>query len=268
MGAKAMETNEPLEKSSTSKDNVCKTVILPSTRANRRKAASEKASSEAGPKPLPEPHVSELHDDALVEGIRKGDSESFNEIVQRYSQKALNLAMRITRSQEDAEEILQDVFVTVFHKIAKFEGKSAFSSWLYRITVNTAFMKLRKRKQTPAVSLEEVSPGVKESWVGPTIESADTDALSSRHELREALEKAIGRLPGEYRVIFVLRDVDGLSNQEVGEILNLSVPAVKSRLHRSRLMLRKKLQRFYDDYTDNSYISLGVSLQARMLEAA
>jgi RNA polymerase sigma-70 factor, ECF subfamily len=193
-----------------------------------------------------------LTDLELVKELQEGNQTGFAELVDRYSGKAFNLAMRITRNQEDAEEILQDVFITVFKKIAMFEGKSAFSSWLYRITVNTAFMKLRKRKTQVSVSLEEVSPTVKNSWVSTSVEGSDVDYMSTRHELREALEQAIEKLPEEYRIIFVLRDVDGLSNQDVGEILDLSIAAVKSRLHRSRLMLRKRLQRFYDDYAVES----------------
>lgn len=195
------------------------------------------------------------HDNELVAGFKAGEVACFNELLERYTQKVHNLAMRITRNEEDTEEVLQDVFVTVYHKIDKFEGKSAFSSWLYRITVNTAFMKLRKRRQTPAVSLEEVAPSIRDSWTGA--DSADMNALCVRHELRAALDEAISLLPDEYRTIFILRDVDGLSNQEVGDILELSVPAVKSRLHRSRLMLRKKLQRYYEDYTSESVISFG-----------
>ncbi len=193
----------------------------------------------------------------IVQQILSGDQESFVELMNRYAEKVHNLAIRITRNPEDAEEILQDVFVTVHSKLEKFEGKSAFSSWLYRITVNTAFMKLRKRKQHAAISLEEISPAVKETWVGKTSESADVDYICSRHELREQLDMAVSRLPDEYRKIFILRDVDGLSNQEVGEILNITVPAVKSRLHRSRLMLRKRLQKFYDDYTSETEIFYG-----------
>jgi RNA polymerase sigma-70 factor (ECF subfamily) len=199
----------------------------------------------------------EVSDAQLVDSFRAGDKNSFVELLNRYSEKVHNLSIRITRSEEDAEEVLQDVFVTVYNKINKFEGKSAFSSWLYRITVNTSFMKLRKRKQNSAISMEEVSPGVRENWVGVRSDSSDVNYICSRHELREELEKAIAKLPEEYRVIFVLRDVDGLSNQEVGEILNLSVPAVKSRLHRSRLMLRKRLQKFYDDYSDDQTIAYG-----------
>ncbi|NDC36645.1 MAG: sigma-70 family RNA polymerase sigma factor [Proteobacteria bacterium] len=190
-------------------------------------------------------------DSELVESFRGGDHAAFSELVSRYSEKAHNLAMRITRNQEDAEEVLQDVFVTVFKKIASFKGESAFSSWLYRITVNTAFMKLRKRKQSATVSLEEITPSVKESWVANRSDSADVNYLCSQHQLRAELDEAVQKLPEEYRIIFVLRDVDGLSNHEVSEILDISIPAVKSRLHRSRLMLRKRLARFYEDYTSN-----------------
>lgn len=192
--------------------------------------------------------MTEIKDAELVESFRNGNKDSFCELLTRYSEKVHHLSLRITRNEEDAEEILQDVFVTVYNKIDKFEGKSAFSSWLYRITVNTAFMKLRKRKQTNAVSLDEMNAGLQENWTSSRSDMSDVNYLCSRHELREQLEAAIERLPEEYRTIFVLRDVDGLSNQEVGEILNLSVPAVKSRLHRSRLMLRKRLQHFYEDY--------------------
>lgn len=207
-------------------------------------------------------------DRELVEGLKRGDQNCFMEILQRYSEKVHNLAMRIARNQEDAEEIIQDVFITVFRKINKFEGKSAFSSWLYRITVNTAFMKLRKRKQTIAVSLEDINPSVKESWVSERRDASDIGYMTSRHELQQELEAAISRLPEEYRAIFILRDVDGLSNEEVGEVLTLSVPAVKSRLHRARLMLRKKLQRFYDDYDNDERIYLGPGKTMRELPLA
>lgn len=201
--------------------------------------------------------INTLSDTELITKFQTGDQESYVELISRYTEKVFNLALRLTRSQEDAEEVLQDVFLTVYRKIDKFEGKAAFSSWLYRITVNTAFMSLRKRKQHPTVSMEEINPMVKESWTGNSSEQSDVNYLSTRHQLREVVEGAISKLPEEYRAIFLLRDVDGLSNQEVGEILQLSVPAVKSRLHRSRLMLRRKLQRFYDDYVREDFIYYG-----------
>ncbi len=209
----------------------------------------------------------EMLDTELVEGFKAGNVAYFNELLERYTQKVHNLAVRITRSEEDAEEVIQDVFVTVYNKVDKFEGKSAFSSWLYRITVNTAFMKLRKRRQTPAISLEDINPSVKENWTGSRSDSSDVNYLSSRHEIRQELQGAIEKLPEEYKTIFILRDVDGLSNQEVGEVLALSVPAVKSRLHRARLLLRKRLQKFYEDYSSEEVISFGPAREEMALAA-
>ena len=191
-----------------------------------------------------------ISDMSLIEQIRGGSMEAFEELLSRYEAKVFNLAMRFTRNQEDAEEVLQDVFATIYKKIDGFQGKSAFSSWLYRVIVNAAFMKLRKRKQHNTVSIEDLSPAVKQFCLDKEqVYGNRSDSMSINRELRDMIQNAIDKLPEQYRAVFVLRDVDGLSNQEVGEILQLSVPAVKSRLHRSRLMLRKRLQRYYDDYT-------------------
>jgi RNA polymerase sigma-70 factor (ECF subfamily) len=193
-------------------------------------------------------------DQKLVNSFREGNLNAYVELVDKYTQKVHNLAFRISRNEEDTEEIIQDVFVTVYQKIDKFEGKAAFSSWLYRITANTAFMKLRKRKQHQVVSIEDAIEGGTDTII-PSAD--DTNIMGLTHEVREYIEKALDYLPAEYRAIFVLRDVDGMSNQDVAEILGITVPAVKSRLHRSRLMLRKKLQRFYSDYTNQDKISYG-----------
>lgn len=197
------------------------------------------------------------NDKELVEAMKAGDSGAFMELVERYSSKVHNLALRLTRNEEDTEEILQDVFVTVYRKINSFEGKSAFSSWLYRITVNTSFMKLRRRKRAAAVAFEEFSSHLEDTHSGNGGYGTSQANIASRDELRLTLQHAVNRLPVEYRLIFILRDVDGLSNQAVSEIMNLSVPAIKSRLHRSRLMLRKRLQRFYDDFVTSDKIFYG-----------
>jgi RNA polymerase sigma-70 factor (ECF subfamily) len=199
----------------------------------------------------------EASDLELVGLLKKGSKAAFEELLTRYSEKVGNLSLRITRSHEDAEEIVQDVFVTVYLKIKNFEGKSAFSSWLYRITVNTAFMKLRKRKKHTAFSIDDLAYQEQVSQSEMRSETSDVDFISSRHEMKGRLEEAIERLPEDYRAIFILRDIDGLSNQEVGEILSISVPAVKSRLHRSRLMLRKRLEKYYQDYNENERIWFG-----------
>lgn len=188
-------------------------------------------------------------DTVLVEQFKRGCLESFEEIMRRYESKVFNMAMRFTRNQEDAEEVLQDVFSTLYRKVEGFQGKSAFSSWLYRIVVNAAFMKLRKRKQNQTISIEDLAPAIRQYCLDcDAMVSTRSDSVSMNRELRDIIQNAINRLPEQYRAVFVLRDVDGMSNQEVGEILGLSIPAVKSRLHRSRLMLRKKLQRHYTEY--------------------
>jgi len=183
----------------------------------------------------------------LIEEFRAGESKSFEELLSRYSNKVFSLASRLTRNTEDAEEVLQDVFVTVHRKIAGFEGKSSFSSWLYRVTVNAAFMKLRKCKQDLSVSLEDVAQQAHAVSALRSPEAAFVDSQSIRNQVMEALEAAIRKLPDDYRPVFILRDVDGLTSREVSRILDLTVPAVKSRLHRSRLMLRRRLSRFFDE---------------------
>lgn len=196
-----------------------------------------------------------ISDVGLVDEFKAGDISAFEEIISRYESKVMNLALRFTRNQEDAEEVLQDVFTTVYRKIDGFRGQSAFSSWLYRIVVNAAFMKLRKRKQTQTVSIEDLAPAVKQYCIERDVATSHhSHNVAVNRELQEVLQRAIDRLPDQYRAVFVLRDVDGLSNQETGEILNLSIPAVKSRLHRSRIMLRKKLQRYYEDFTGNKAV--------------
>lgn len=191
--------------------------------------------------------IEEKTDRELIEEFRNGNQQSFEALIARYEEKAYSLATRFTRNPEDAEEVLQDVFVTVYRKIAGFEGKSSFSSWLYRVTVNAGLMKLRKRKQDRSTPIEDILPQLENSMVLRTKEQHDAANLTYRKELITAIEDAISKLPDDYRPVFVLRDIDGLTSREVSEILGLSVPAVKSRLHRSRLMLRRRLAKVYRD---------------------
>jgi RNA polymerase sigma-70 factor (ECF subfamily) len=187
-------------------------------------------------------------DAELVAEFRAGNVVSFEELISRYAQKAFSLASRLTKSPEDAEEVLQDVFVTVFRKIDGFQEKSSFSSWLYRITVNCSFMKLRKKKQNKSIAIEDLPAALQRALRSPKHAPDETEIVTLRHELGAAIEEAIGHLPEDYRPVFILRDVDGLTSREVGKILSLSVPAVKSRLHRSRLMLRRALKPVYKAY--------------------
>lgn len=194
-------------------------------------------------------------DEKLIAKIRKGDSDAFEAIVEKYKTKVYHLAMRYTRNEEDAEEVLQDVFTTLHRKLALFQGKSAFSSWLYRIVVNASFMKLRKRRQKPTVHLEDLAPYTRQQALNAEYSAYDhVDQYTQNNEIKKTLQEAVERLPEQYRSVFILRDIKGFSNQETSEILSLSVPAIKSRLHRSRILLRKKLHRYYEELTGNTYI--------------
>lgn len=196
--------------------------------------------------------LNEQSDQELIVEFQKGNQQSFEELISRYSNKAYSLAARLTRNAEDAEEVLQDVFVTVYRKIGGFEGKSSFSSWLYRVTVNAALMKLRKRRQNQTVSVEDMQPQTKETILNQLCDKTDGDQIALRKQVYLVLEDAIQRLPDDYRPVFILRDIDGLTSREVGKILALTIPAVKSRLHRSRLMLRRRLRQFYREYSNGN----------------
>ena len=191
----------------------------------------------------------------LIEDFKNGKQDAFEELISRYEEKAYKLANRFTRNPEDAEEVLQDVFTTVYRKIDGFEGKSSFSSWLYRVTVNAGLMKLRKRKQNRCVHLEDVIPEIDSSLLIKTPEGTNVDEKVFLSEMRCALHNAIQELPEEYRSVYLLRDVDGLTSREVAQVLEVSVPAVKSRLHRSRLMLRRSLAVEYRDMLPASAVS-------------
>jgi RNA polymerase sigma-70 factor (ECF subfamily) len=194
----------------------------------------------------------EVSDLELIKKFKNGSQVSFEQLVSRHESKMYSIALRYTKNQEDAEEVIQDVCVTLYHKVQNFEGKSAFSSWLYRIVVNSSLMKLRKNRQEKATLVDDLTPISKQDYLQQNCEDFNrADVRSIQHETRVVLEAAINRLAEEYRSVFIMRDVDGLSNEEVSSLLSISVPAVKSRLHRARLMLRKKLNAYWNDYNGN-----------------
>ena len=198
---------------------------------------------------------SKTSDQTLVEKVKDRDQEAFAELVNRYENRCYRLAVKLTGNEMDAEEVLQDVFLNVYHKIDTFRGDSAFSSWIYRITVNTSYMKLRERKrvrsQQTSLSLEDLSPVYKSGeHYGVTDWSGEHDDPILDKELSEVLENSIAQLPEGYREVFVMRDMEGLSNNEVGKIMDLTVAAVKSRLHRSRMFLRNSLSDYLKDKSD------------------
>jgi RNA polymerase sigma-70 factor, ECF subfamily len=190
----------------------------------------------------------------LVERARKGDAGSFSVLLRRYEGKIFRLAMNITQNREDAEDVLQEAFLKAYEHLDQFQGNSRFYTWIVRIAVNQALMKLRKRRSDRAVSLDEqIDTG--EDTVVREIAAWDPDPEErfSREELHGILSGAIDELAPIYRTVFTLRDVDGLSTEETADVLDLTVPAVKSRLLRARLQLRDKLTRFFKRKGDDAF---------------
>jgi RNA polymerase sigma-70 factor (ECF subfamily) len=193
----------------------------------------------------------EWSDEELVRSfVETKNREAFNEIVDRYADKIYRLALRIIHNQSDAEEILQEVFVILLEKLDTFHEQSRFSTWLYRVAANASFMHLRaeKKKYKNEVSLEDYV-SYDENGVLQGVETKDwsdiPDEKLIKKETVEIIEKMVNELPGPYRIVFHLRDVEGLTNHEVAKILGISLPNVKSRVHRARLFLRDKLSGFF-----------------------
>jgi RNA polymerase sigma-70 factor, ECF subfamily len=190
----------------------------------------------------------------LVARAKAGDGSAFSVLINRYEGKIFRLAMNITQNREDAEDVLQEAFFKAYEHLDQFQGNSKFYTWIVRIAVNQALMKLRKRKTDRSVSLDEqIDTG--EDTVVREIAAWDPDPEErfSREELHTILTEAIDGLAPIYRTVFTLRDVDGLSTEETAEALDLSVPAVKSRLLRARLQLRDRLTRFFKRKGDDAF---------------
>ena len=196
-------------------------------------------------------HPSDDADDQRqLQAARAGDAAAFDRLVDRYSGRLFNLALRLTGSAQDAEEIVQETFLSAFQNLPNFRGDSAFGSWVHRIAANFALMRLRHRKVVSGSSREiDRAPEQREeeSVLGPPRSAwsrrADEQVLDK--ELGLAIETAISRLPDEQRTVFLLRDVEGLSYEEIAESTGDSLQAIKSRLHRARLALRHTIDGFY-----------------------
>lgn len=196
-----------------------------------------------------------LSDEAeVLAQARTGDAQAFSNLIQRYEGKIFRLAQHITQNREDAEDVLQETFLKAYEHLDQFQGNSKFYTWIVRIAVNQALMKLRKRKSDRSVSLDEgVDTG--EDIVAREIAAWDENPEQrySREELNVILDSAVQSLAPSYRAVFLLRDVEELSTDETAEALDLSIPAVKSRLLRARLQLRDKLTQFFKRKGDDAF---------------
>ncbi|MFL5320566.1 MAG: RNA polymerase sigma factor [Myxococcaceae bacterium] len=188
-------------------------------------------------------------DAELLARAQNGDVAAFEQLVERHRDEVYGLAYRMTRSEADAAEVAQDAFLSAYQNLKNFRGDSAFGSWLYRIAANHALMRLRHKKVRETAEAELKEPeftprGTLAEMPGEWAKPAEDQALDA--ELGRAIQQATDRLPEGYREVFLLKDVEGLSYEEIGEVLGVSVAAVKSRLHRARLALREAIDHFYN----------------------
>jgi RNA polymerase sigma-70 factor, ECF subfamily len=186
-----------------------------------------------------------LHDDnALIENARAGDARAFSALVKKYEQLVYGYSFKVCRDRDKAAETLQDTFINVYKSLDQFNNKSKFSTWLYSIVTNNCLMKRRKRKIDQEMVYLDEPPADDEQGIHLQLLSWDetpSEKLQTK-ELRDQLDNAIQKLPVEYRVVFILRDIEDQSAEETAQILKLSIPAVKSRLRRARVFLRNELQ--------------------------
>ena len=189
---------------------------------------------------------------ALVAQAKAGDQNAFGELVQRYERKIYRLAKNITQNDEDAEDVLQDAFLKDYTHLDSFKGDSKFYTWIVRIAVNEALMRLRKRKTDRTVPLDEpVELGEETVQREIAVWEDNPEQQYSQEEWRRILDEAVDSLKPDFRTVFVLRDIEEMSTEETAETLGISVPAVKSRLLRARLALRERLTREFKRKGEN-----------------
>jgi len=200
------------------------------------------------------PAVSEVEnilvDQALVERARERDIAAFEELVAKHRSRVFGLALRMTGDAGEAEEIVQETFLSAWQNLPRFRGDAAFGSWVHRICANFALMRLRHRRTHPEdLATEPAGPKFDSEGTLMAFPSYDwsrgTEEKALDHELRRAIEQAASTLPDDYRTVFLLKDLEGLSYEEIAEATSSTVPAVKSRLHRARLALREAIEAFY-----------------------
>lgn len=188
---------------------------------------------------------SAIQERELIHLVKAGDHKAFEVIFHQHVNLVYRQALKLLWNEADAEDVVQEVFLTVYNKIKTFRGQSEFSTWLYRLTVNAALSKLRRRRRSKEVSYEDFLPQYQEDGhhlVRPVVDwSNELEERTSRAQLQQILKKALDQLRPQDKAVVVLSDLEGLSDLEISKTLGLTVPAVKTRLHRARLFLRGQL---------------------------
>lgn len=184
----------------------------------------------------------------LLEALQRGERRACDDLVQKYSRKVYNIALRLTSAPDEAEDVLQETFINACRGAGNFEGRSSLGTWLYRIATNNGLMRLRRRR-VDTVPLEPVSEDDMEDFRPRQLQdwNWNPETLVLTDELRQAMDEAVAALPESLRAVFVLRDIEGLSTNEAAEVLGLSEGNVKVRLHRARLLLREYLTAYFEE---------------------
>src|ERR1700756_4902325 len=217
-------------------------ITIPAAVGDLRKYCIGRRMGAIQPK-LGEPVSDEL---ALVQAAKRGDVGAFEELVKRYDRNVFRIAQHITQNREDAEDVVQEAFLKAYGNLNQFQEQSKFYTWLVRIAVNEALRKLRRRRPERMVSLDEEVKTEEDSLPREVADwSPNPEQQYTQAELRDILTRTIQGLPPSFRTVFVLRDVEGLSTEETADALDLSIPAVKSRLLRARLQLRERLSKYF-----------------------
>ena len=187
----------------------------------------------------------------LVKGLQSGDSAAYRQFVDLNSANVYNLSLKLLGDEQEAEDVLQETFLSAFRAIDRFEGRSKLSTWLYRIAYNASLMHLRKRERMTTFSLDRPFGDEEQAGQPPTHHLVDWSALPDDQlltaEARQEMDRAIADLPESLRSTFILRDIQGLSGAETAEVLGITVQAVKNRLHRARLRLRGQLSSYFSE---------------------
>lgn len=193
---------------------------------------------------MTEPTATALDEPALLKGLRDGRPDAYETLVRTYTPRLLAVARRMMPTEEDARDVVQEAFLNAFRSMAKFEGQAKLSTWLHRIVVNAALMKLRTRRRKPEESLEPLLPSFKDNGGHAekfTEWNESADQIAEREETRQVVRDAILSLPETYREVLILRDIEEMSTDETARTLGVTSNAVKIRLHRARLALRTLL---------------------------
>lgn len=195
-------------------------------------------------------------DEMLVKGCKKGRMDAFEKLMRKYENKVYSLCYRFSGNYDDANDLAQETFIKVYNSINKFQGKSAFSTWLYRVTTNVCLDEMRKRKNVNSFSLDnpQKNDEGEEIYYDLSDQKFNPELIAEKNDLKQIVHKGINYLSEQQRMIIILREIEELSYEEIAEILDISIGTVKSRLNRARKNLKEILSHNAELFPTNSHL--------------